>query len=124
MWAMKSARIKILYLFVILHLPFLLAAGGEKKYPVSAIPAELKDDADAVIRTQQVIFELKNKKNALKKETYAITVLNKDGLKHTHFVQVYDKFRKIRRIEGRVYDADGNLVRKIKPDDIVDYSAN
>lgn len=98
--------------------------GHEKKYPVSAIPDSLKKSANVVIRNKEIVFHLKDIDKASLKVTYAVTILNKAGKYKSFFLQPYDKFSRINNIKGAVYDASGELIKKIKSENIKDISLN
>jgi hypothetical protein len=95
----------------------------EIKYKVADIPKELKENARSVIRNQETVFEVISISSALEKVTCAITVLNKNGIDDALLSLGYDKFSKISDIEARVYDANGEQVKKVPKDDIIDHSA-
>ena len=96
---------------------------GEILYKVSDIPKELKDNARSVLRNDERIFEVTSVDKGTLKVTYAITVLNKNGLDDAYFTEYYDKFRSVSGIKGRVFDESGVLIKKILSDDIQDHSA-
>lgn len=96
---------------------------GEILYRISDIPKELKDNARSVVRNDERIFEVTSIDRGTLKVSYAITVLNKNGLDDAYFTEYYDKFRSISGIKGRVFDESGELIKKIPSDDIQDYSA-
>ncbi|MCH8206753.1 MAG: DUF3857 domain-containing protein, partial [Chloroflexi bacterium] len=52
----------------------------------------------------------------------AITILNESGRVHGAAYIYYDRFRKVRRLKGKIFRADGTLVRKIKRTEILDVS--
>jgi len=97
---------------------------GKLKYPVTAIPDSLKASAKAVVRFENTTFKLENIKHATISMEYAVTILNKSGIQQSYFMQPYDKFSKIKNIHGAVYDAEGELVKKFRTEDIQDISAN
>ncbi len=97
-------------------------AGHDKKYPVSAIPDSLKKSALAVIRNEEIIFDIKNIEKATLQVRYVVTILKKAGVEQSYFIQPYDQFRKITNLKGIVYDASGEVVKKIKTEDIHDMS--
>lgn len=92
-------------------------------YSVSDISEELLENANAVVRLDQIEFELKSRKTATLRAKYAITILNKKADRHAHFVKGYDKFRKISSIKATVYNAYGKEIKKFKKKDIIDQSA-
>ncbi len=67
-------------------------SAAEIKYPVSAIPDSLKANAKAVIRNRTQEFEMINIGKGVETVSYAITILNENGLR---LCDIYDwLFRK------------------------------
>lgn len=93
---------------------------GQSKFPASAISPALLAHADAVIRIQETVFEVKNKGEAISTEHTAVTILNENAKELGSPVFDYDEFREITNIEASVYDAEGTLVRNLKKKDIID----
>jgi len=117
---MKVIRF-IIFGFCLVPLSYLNA--GELLYKVADIPKELKEKARAVIRNEEKIFEVTSISKGTLKVTYAITVLNKNGLDDANFTEFYDKFRTISAIKGRVFDEYGEQIKRIPSEDIQDFSA-
>lgn len=102
------------------------AASGAKeiRYPVSAIPDSLKMNAKIVIRNYKQVFEIKSIGNGTETVTYAITILNENGLGYAAFHQRYDEnLIKLGEIKGIIYNALGEKVEQLTSDKIVDHSA-
>lgn len=99
----------------------LSAADGE--YPVSKIPVALLKWANAVVRTEDVRFELKNEQEAVYISRYVITILNSNGDKWADFYEYYDRHRQIEAAEGMLYDASGRQLKRVKKKDMEDLSA-
>ena len=59
----------------------------ENKYPADAISDSLKKSANAVIRKQVIVFELKRDNKATLTTDYAITILNKNALRQAYFLE-------------------------------------
>lgn len=114
---------KSILLIIIILLAITPLKAKEIKYKVSDIPKELRENAHSVVRNQEMVFEIASISNAVLKVTYAITILNKNGLDDAEFNEYYDKFKKISGIKGRVYDENGELVKRLFGDDIIDHSA-
>ena len=93
------------------------------KYPVNDIPEELLENANAVVRLDIKEFQLKSRKTATLKAKHVITILNRKADRHAHFVEWYDKFRKLSSIKATVYNAYGKEIKKFKKKDIIDQSA-
>jgi len=98
-------------------------AKASDKYPVSAIPENLKKNVDAVKRMEEIVFEIVNLKEAVYHRKVAYTILNENGEKYAAMVVGYDKLRKVSFFDGTLYDAKGSVLRKAKNKDIQDFSA-
>jgi hypothetical protein len=95
---------------------------AENKYPVFAIPEPLLENANAVLRRHETVFDVKSVSEATEKVLYAITILNENA-KDEAIVRVpYDKLNKVNFIRGAIYDAGGNLIDKLSKSDIRDIS--
>jgi hypothetical protein len=100
-----------------------LAATAQNQYAVSAIPAALRNNSNVVKRMEDVRYEIRNLHSAVYTFKYAYTILNESGQKYADLVVGYDKLRKISNIEGALYDAGGNQLKKVKGKEINDFSA-
>ncbi|RYZ17383.1 MAG: DUF3857 domain-containing protein, partial [Sphingobacteriales bacterium] len=54
---------------------------------------------------------------------YAITILNEKGDGYASLVEYYSKLRQVKSIEGRLYDAEGKLLKTLKSKEVLDLSA-
>lgn len=112
-------------LFISLVLLFLelFLQGAENKYPVSDIPDSLKQNAKAVIRNWEQTFEIKSIGKGVETVSYAITVLNENGLREAIFSRSYSqKLDRIHSIKGTIFDASGKKVETLIMDKVVDQS--
>jgi Domain of Unknown Function with PDB structure (DUF3857)/Domain of Unknown Function with PDB structure (DUF3858) len=100
-----------------------VSGNREIKYPVSAIPDSLKINAKAVIRNHEQVFEIKSTGNYVETVTYAITILNENGLPYAIFRQPYDKLSRLTGIKGTVFNALGEKVEQLTNEKVIDYSA-
>ena len=91
-------------------------------YNVALIQPELRKEANAVKRSEEIVFELLSEGKARLYRKYAITVLNENGEKFASFVDYYHKFRSIRSIDGTLYDANGKKIRSLKKSEIEDHT--
>jgi transglutaminase-like putative cysteine protease len=112
-----------IFIAAVLTLTAMTGFAGDPKYPVSAIPENLKANNYAVIRENTSQFNILAKNRSSHYEYIAVTILNPQGKKYASQYMWYDKLRKVNFVRGNVYDAQGNLVRKIKANDIIDQSA-
>lgn len=97
---------------------------AEIMYPVSAIPAELKKDAKAVVRVYDTYINLTQPDKQVKRVKYAVTILNKNGLSESVFYEYYDKTTKVSSIRARLFDEFGNDISKKSDLDVLDYAIN
>ncbi|MBS1544768.1 MAG: DUF3857 domain-containing transglutaminase family protein [Bacteroidetes bacterium] len=96
---------------------------GANKYPVASIPDDLKKNANVVYREDQMTFTIPSRDRARQKTYVAITVLNEKGKSASVRGVAYSRLVKVTSISGAIYDAEGNLVRKLKNSEIQDESA-
>src|SRR6185369_15595140 len=93
---------------------------GEIKYPVSAIPADLKTNVNVVIREDHMKFTIISKNSARHYVHYVVTILNEKGNGYAKHQIGYDKLIKVTDISGTVYDASGNQIKKLKNKEVFD----
>ncbi|MFM8914262.1 MAG: DUF3857 domain-containing protein, partial [Flammeovirgaceae bacterium] len=98
-------------------------AKDEPKYPVSQIPEELKKGMYAVVRESHERFEILSIKQSRHYIHKVITIFKGEAKRYAQEYIGYDKMEKINFINARVYDAQGNLVKKLKNNEIADHSA-
>lgn len=108
-------------LLILLFFPFILTA---QDYRVSLIPDSLKVNANAIKRIEEIHVLIKGIDKAIVKSKCAYTILNEAGEKFAYYSNYYDKFRSLSDITGRMFDADGKLLKSIKRKDISDVSVN
>jgi len=112
---------KLFFITALLFNPVLLFAGGGD-YAVSKISPALIKNANAVLRFEDIRFEIHSTKEAIETNHYVITILNENGDRWAQFAEYYDKLREISSVEGHLYDAMGKQLKKMKFKDLQDYS--
>jgi Domain of Unknown Function with PDB structure (DUF3857)/Transglutaminase-like superfamily len=95
----------------------------DTKYPVASIPEELKRNADVVFRKDEARFTILSKSSANYYVHQVVTILNANGKDYAREVIGYDKLSKVNLFKGTVYDANGNVIKKLKSNEIYDQSA-
>ena len=95
---------------------------GDGDYAVSKISPALFKNANAVLRLEELRFEVISTKETRFKNHYVITILNEKGDHWAEFSEYYDKHREISSVEGILYDANGKQLKKVKKKDIEDLS--
>ena len=108
---------------LIVSLAITLCSSAQNKYPVAAIPASLLKNAHVVKRMENARFEIINLHETVYTRKYALTILDENGQDYADLVVGYDKLKKINNIEGALFDAAGNQLKKAKGKDIRDISA-
>jgi hypothetical protein len=96
---------------------------GEGEYAVSRISPALIKNANAVLRFEDIRFEIRSPKEAVLSHHYVTTILNENGDQWSEFSKYYDKLREINSVEGYLYDANGKQLKKMKLKDLQDLSA-
>ena len=96
---------------------------ADPKYPVSAIPENLKKDADVVKRMEEISFQIISTGETILHKKYALTILNENGDEYAGISEYYDKLISITSMEGTLYDATGKVLKRTKNKDISDLSA-
>lgn len=94
---------------------------GDGEYAVSKISPALKTNANAVLRFEDIKFEIHSTKEAIETNHYVITVLNENGDKWAQFAEYYDRLRQVNAVEGNLYDANGKQLKKMKSKDLQDF---
>jgi hypothetical protein len=116
---------KLLHKIIIIALISTISCSvqAQKAYKYSDIPEDLIRNANAVVRNNEVVFELKSISRAVMKVKYAITVLNNNAIKKSEFNEFYGKFEDIHNVDWELYDKDGNQLKNRSNIKLEDYSA-
>lgn len=96
---------------------------GDPKYPASAIPEELKKNANIVVRRDEMTYKIISKNRGAEHVHYVVTILNSAGQRRAKLNFFYDRLAKLSNLSAFVYDAEGNVIRKVKNNEITDRSA-
>ncbi len=91
-------------------------------YAAHLIAEPLKKDAHSVVRFEDYRVDIPSYDKIVVTHKKAITLLSGQSDANL-LVLVYNSFRKINVIKGRIYDANGDLVRQIRKKEITDQSA-
>ncbi len=82
------------------------------------IPDSLLTHANTVVRRHDVEVRIKNIEEIDINTTLTVTILNEKGAGYAQQVEVESSFFKIRKMEARLYDAQGSLVRESSKKDL------
>jgi len=89
-------------------------------YPVSEIPEELLKNADGIIRLDEKKFEVLDNKTAKAKIKFVATILNKKANDLAKLNIPYDDNSSVWYIKGFLYNARGEMIKRLKNADIED----
>ncbi|TCJ12447.1 DUF3857 domain-containing protein [Flaviaesturariibacter flavus] len=99
-----------------------VAFAGEP-FAASLIPAPLVENANAVKRTEEIRYEIVPMGGARMTHHWVVTVLNEAGKPAASFREFYGKLFRFESVEGALYDAQGKVLRRLKPKEVGDQSA-
>lgn len=95
-----------------------------QSYPASAIPENLKKNANVVIRKDFTTAQI-NKIDQIKYQYNKVTtVLNKDGNDQATAYIPYDKQRRISSVKVTIYDEAGKKIKSVSKSDFQDIANN
>jgi len=113
---------KFTSLFLISFLSFFIGY-AQDNYDADLIPATLRNRANATIRNEETVVDMRVPDNVVYSVKQAITVLNKNGENSARLVLFYDKNTSIKSIKGEIYNEVGKLAGKFSQSDFKDESA-
>ncbi|WP_051359686.1 DUF3857 domain-containing protein [Adhaeribacter aquaticus] len=87
------------------------------------ITDELYKNANAIVRFQENIVEVKTLNNVIFKRKEAITILNSSGIEYANIYLYYTHASPIKNIKVSVYDAHGKIIKKVNANEFKDVSA-
>ncbi len=93
-----------------------------QNYAVSEIPAELKEDAYAVIRSENTTVDIYSLNKVIHTKELVITVFDKSGDQAAIPYEIYNPSAKITHLEVVFYDGKGKEIKKFKSKDFSDQS--
>lgn len=100
-----------------------LLSAQKSEYTSLSIPDSLKQNANAVVRLNQIDIVISSQRKMNIKSKRVVTVLNEKGQNTIDALENYDKRTTVIGIQATVYDAVGNEIKKIKRKDFHDQSA-
>src|SRR5574338_949835 len=100
----------------------IISFANDGEYAVSKIAPALLKNANAVVRLEDIRFQVISTKEAMEWNHYVITILNENGDDWSRFIDYYDKMRDIVSVDGALYDASGKEIKKMKTKDLEDVS--
>ncbi len=105
---------RLLPMLLFVALPFHLTA---QEISFSSIPENLKANADAVVRENNVEVNIEARDKMTVKQRRVVTVFNEKGLSDIGAQEYFDKSTTVKSIEAQLYDANGQFIKKYKRKD-------
>ncbi len=115
-------KFKLLLVTGLLLLSGVVVKAGDGDYAVSKIAPALLKSANAVLRLEELKFEINSTRETIETRRFVITILNEKGDHWADFSERYNKYISINDFEGILYDANGRQLKRIKRKDLVDLS--
>lgn len=100
-----------------------LLSAQKPEYSSSLISDSLKQNANSVVRLNQLDIVISSQRNMKIYKRRVVTILNEKGLSSIDAQENYDKRRSVENIQATVFDAFGNEIKKIKRKDFRDQSS-
>lgn len=118
-------KIQFLFLFLLVSMVS-FGAKDRTDLAVTNIADSLKTNAFAIVRNYSITFEYKSATSAIESRVEEITILNNKGADFADFECAGDKFRELKSFSGKLFDANGILLRKFSMSEVktTEYSAD
>ena len=113
-------RIKWSFLLLFFSLNTLLSQSID--FSVVGIPGELVENANSVIRDEQITVEIKSISNMIIKSKKITTVLNEKGYMNVDAYEYYNRSSSVNSIQATIYNSFGKEIKKLKRKDFTDQS--
>ncbi len=114
---------KFLKLYLLLLFNTLIGYSQNAELSAFSIPAELKENANAVVRNNSIEITIDDFDKMVVSEKKIVTVFNKLGNSDAGIYQHYNDDTKITDLSALIYDSFGNEIKKFKERDFLDVSA-
>lgn len=95
----------------------------KSEYSVLTIADSLKENANSIVRLNQIDITISSQRNMNIKTQRVVTVLNEKGINAVNAYEIYGKNTSVKNIEASILDGFGNEIKKIKRKDFKDQSA-
>nr|WP_322622909.1 DUF3857 domain-containing protein [uncultured Flavobacterium sp.] len=97
---------------------------SQENYAVTSIPADLLDNANAVLRHSREDIVISSRNSMKVTEHRVVTVYNESGVGYMGAQAYFDKSTNVRSIEAFIYDKNGQQLKKFKRKDFKDVSVS
>ncbi|MCT4631049.1 DUF3857 domain-containing protein [Winogradskyella sp.] len=108
---------------LLFFISFFTLAQNDYIYSSKTIPKNLTGKANAVVRYNEINVVIESKDELSIIEKRVVTVLNEKGVSAIGAYSGYDRYNKIKKIEAKVFNDNGEEIKKFKKKDFIDRSA-
>ncbi|MEH6535384.1 MAG: DUF3857 domain-containing protein [Psychroserpens sp.] len=116
-------RLKSIITVFLMSFSSIIFAQDDDLFKAYETPSELLVKTNAVIRYNDVVVEVDDYNRFTLRKKRIVTIFNKQGISDQGTVVSYNKNRIIKTLEARIYDENGNEIKKYKKGDFEDVSA-
>lgn len=102
---------------------FINSFAQKSDFSILKIPDSLKENANSIVRLNQIDITISSQRNMNVKTQRIVTVLNEKGNNAVNAYESYGKNSSVKSIEALILDGSGNEIKKIKKKDFKDQSA-
>ena len=95
---------------------------GHPEFAVQDIDPSLLLDSQVVVRVNEIEFQVQSVGRAVERRRRVLTVLGANGREAGRLAVPHDSFRRLRKIEGSILDAEGKQIRKSQRSDTEEFS--
>ena len=118
----KQAKMKLRFFSLLLLFSNLLSFSQKADYSTLNIPDNLKENANSIVVNQEVDIVINSQKEYTISTFRIVKILNEYGLRNIDAVEHYDKSNRIKKMDAKMYDSFGNLLKDFKQKDFKDQS--
>lgn len=110
-------------LFFVLVFPLICLSQEKNLFTSSTIPTILLENANAVVRLDEIHIEVKSYNKMVYTNTRIVTILNSSGNSKVGTSMGYDENVAIKKMEAKIYNSSGEEIKKFRKNDFEDVSA-
>ena len=101
---------------------FSFGLSEEKPFRADAIPQSLRPYANAVVRMSEMVHTVVSPTSFETTYRQAVTIMNAQGVSEGVIAVPYNKLIQVKSLQAIIYDANGNVLKKIKMSEFEDLS--
>ncbi|MEG0012358.1 MAG: DUF3857 domain-containing protein [Muribaculaceae bacterium] len=94
------------------------ASAAKETISIPPIPPEMRINANSVIISDNTTIECSSLTSGVAKYSTTVQILNTKGTEHGNFTCFCDPFTSLKKFNGRILDAKGNIIREIRKSDL------